>query len=112
VTQIQNVLETILPKCPGIQDLLVPVEGEQSPVSLVKHINIALSRVVKDANTLLKRNSQLSDSWKKYFSRTWKCIRFALDKEYIVDLLESVEKSHHHLHMALTLASLNTSNTW
>ena len=78
----------------------------------MKHINIALSTVVKDADTLLKRHSQLYDSWKKYLYRKIKGIKFALDKENIAGLLESVEKAHHHLHMALTLVSLNTSNTW
>jgi hypothetical protein len=112
VTQIQNVLETILPKCPGIQNLQAQVEGEQNPVSLVAHINIALCRVVKDANALLKREDHLFGSWTKRFWQALTGIQFVLEKDTITDLLDSVERAHHHLHMALTLASLNASNTW
>ena len=118
MTKIQSVLETILPKCPGIQDLLVEIEGEQNPVSLVNHIHITLARVVKEADTLLKRDRDLPDRWKNYLTRAlkvpqaFKGLKLALDKGDINPLIESVEKTHHHLHMALTLASLNTSNTW
>lgn len=112
VTQIQNVLETILPKCPGLHGLLVQVEGQKSPVPLVEHVNTVLSRVVKEADTLLKRNSQLSASWRNYFARTLNGFKLALDKEIITSMLESVEQAHNHLHMALTLASLHTSTSW
>ncbi len=112
VTQIQNVLGTVLPKCPGIDGLLVQIEGQQNPIPLVKHVNIVLSNVVNEADTLLQRHSQLSTKWRNYIARTFRGLKLALNKEIITGMLESVEQAHHHLHMALTLASLNTSISW
>lgn len=113
MTQIQNVLDSTLSKCPNINDLLVQVEGQEIPIPLVKHVNIVLDRVVKETNTLLKRHSQLPVRWGgKYLSWTLKSLKLSLEKETIVSMLESVEQAHHHLHMALMLASLSTSSTW
>ncbi|KAK3933493.1 hypothetical protein QBC46DRAFT_348562 [Diplogelasinospora grovesii] len=57
-------------------------------------------------------HSQLSANWRKYFTRTLKGLKFALDKAIVASMLQSVEQARHHLHMALTLASLHTSTTW
>ena len=77
----------------------------------MEHIDNVLSQVKKEADTLLTRQSQLTASW-NIFPRAWMGLKFALNKEDIASMLESVEQAHHHLHMALTLASLNTSTSW
>lgn len=78
----------------------------------MEHIDNVLSRVKNEAEMLLIRHSQLSASWRKLFPWAWKGLKFALDKETITNMLESVEQAHHHLHMALMLASVNSSTSW
>lgn len=109
MTQIHYALETILPKCPDIDDLLVPVKGQQNPVPLVRHVKNVLSGLLKEAETLLEKHGQLSGKW---WTRLWKGLKFALDKEIIASMLESVEQAHTHLHTALVLANLNTFSSW
>ncbi|KAK0717514.1 hypothetical protein B0T26DRAFT_751558 [Lasiosphaeria miniovina] len=112
VTCIQNVLATVLSNCPAIRSLVVPADTQQSQIPFTDHVNGVLSEVKEQAKNLLERHGQLSGGWaRKQISRVFKPLGFIVDRERIEKMIESVEQAHHHLHMALTLASIKASSS-
>ena len=99
----------ILPKCPNLQSLLIPGDKKQRPVPLVDHVNDVLYGVVQQATILLGTHDQLSDSRTGRPLGRFKSLRLALDRETIDNMVKSVEGAHHHLHIALIIASINAS---
>jgi hypothetical protein len=127
VTQIRNSFMSALQMCPDIHGLSFQIEGEENPVPLVKHVANVLSMVIEDANALTKCHPQVDDTCKDFFL-AWikkcrenfkpglvekiKIFKVAVNKERIISRIECVERALHHLHIALTLASLYTSTSW
>jgi hypothetical protein len=112
--QIQNVLRTVVHRYPDVQNLVIQADNSPGniPVSLVDHTNNVLSAVRGQADILLERYDQLSGGPTRRLRRFFKRCLFALDKETIQSLAQAVEQAHHHLHMALTLASVNADAKW
>lgn len=120
--KISNTLDVLFLRCPGLRSLTVRLDGKKDQISLVEHVQLVLVRTTQDAQTILKRYEDLSASlekdrsilvkFKMWLLRSVKAVSFVNDHETITSHIECVEEAHSHLHMVLTMASLNSSSSW
>ncbi|KAI5460935.1 hypothetical protein BGZ63DRAFT_464929, partial [Mariannaea sp. PMI_226] len=113
----QKVLESMLKEFPHICNLTFEDEGKQ--YKLVEHVNDQLKGVREDASAILDRHNQLQQGTKKWkkryreiFSWSKDVVGFVLEKEHMSVLIKHVEYAQQHLHLALMLASIETSDKW
>lgn len=120
VVQIQTVLENTLKTHPHIRDLPIGKDDERP---FVDCINDNLSQVGNDASELLNKYRRLipEKTTKKpnharrilqWILKNKAALRFALTEKQVSGLVAQVEGAQHHLHLALTLASIETSASW
>nr|WNZ75648.1 hypothetical protein [Trichoderma harzianum] len=110
VACLQTAIESTLKAYPQIRDLTIENNGQQCP--LVEYINDRLGTVQNDASTLLKHYQALRKKRSKrrriwdFISTNEAVVRFALNEKRISDLIKGVEQAQAHLHLALSLVSV------
>lgn len=116
-TQTQTVLENTVDSYPRIRTLVVEDDGEKRP--FVDFINAKVKRVRNDASDLISRFDMISPSksakpriWRNWFRHGRRVCGFILSKDQISGMVRDVEHAQKQLYMALTLASINASESW
>ena len=117
-TQIQTGLKTTINRYPDIRSLIIEDDGKKRP--FVDFINAKVERVRNDASDLLNRFDMTSTSksgkakWfiNRVFRRSKNACGFLLNKDLISGMVRDVERAQNQLSMALTLASINASESW
>lgn len=116
VIQLQTAIESTVKTYPQIHNLTIEDNGKQYP--LVEYTNNKLHTVKNDASTLLKSYQTLGGKKSTkgrildFISRRGTAIQFALNEKQISYLIKGVEQAQAHLHLALALVSVWSTESW
>ncbi|KAM7191364.1 hypothetical protein V8F33_008967 [Rhypophila sp. PSN 637] len=104
VASMRYVIESLRIRSPGIDNITIASEDGKGSTSFLESIDAELSAAIEAPKKLLETHSLFSPSILKRYIKRW---RFVLDKDIIDGMMARVETAQGHLHMALTMASLD-----